>query len=84
MSTLTDRTIHSLDTKPTATAIADLRDEANAASEAVAAALPDDADAFLVVSPRGTCVLLENYLKRASWPPQEDAETVATELSISG
>lgn len=82
MSTLPDRTVHSLDAKPTATAIADLRDQAHSASEAVAAALPDEADAFLVVSPRGTCVLLDNYLKRDSWPPHKDAETVATEISI--
>jgi len=84
MTTISDRTVHSLDSEPTPTAISELREEADSASEAVAAEFPDNADAFLVVSPRGTCVLLDDYLKRDSWPPHADAHTVATEISIPG
>ncbi len=84
MTTLSERAVHSLDAPPTATAIAELRDEADSASEAVAARFSDEADAFLVVSPRGTCVLLTNDLKRDSWPPHADDQTIATEFSVSG
>lgn len=80
MTTLSDRTVHSLDNTPTATAIDELRDEANEISEAIAATLPAEADAFLVVSPRGTCVLLNKNLKHNSWPPAKDADTIAMEI----
>jgi hypothetical protein len=77
---LPERDVKHLDAPPTADAIESLRTEAHEHAEAVAAALPWGADTYLVVSPRGTCVLLDDFLKSDSWAPDKSAETVSTEL----
>jgi hypothetical protein len=46
----------------------------------VAASLPGASDTYLVVSPRGTCILLDNFLKSASWAPKHSPETVSAAL----
>lgn len=79
-SRLGDRDVYSLSESPTANAISDLRAEAELESEAVAASIPSASDTYLVISPRGTCVLLNDYLKSNSWTPQTSAETIAQEL----
>lgn len=58
-----------------------LRREANERDHACAASLSEEADTHLVVSPRGTCVLLDDFLKADSWPPSEAAGDVAREVT---
>jgi len=77
---LDHRKVYDLSESPTANAISDLRDQAKHGSESVAASIPSASDTYLVISPRGTCVLLDDYLKRNSWTSETSAETIAQEL----
>jgi len=71
-----------LDASPTAAQIAEMREKAAAEDESVQAALPTDADVpkRLVVSPRGTCVLLQDT-REESFNPSVDAADIAEALS---
>jgi hypothetical protein len=71
-----------LDASPTAAQIAEMREKAAAEGESVQVALPTDADVpkRLVVSPRGTCVLLQDT-REESFTPAVDAADVAEALS---
>ncbi|PEN14952.1 hypothetical protein CRI94_01275 [Longibacter salinarum] len=75
--------VKNLDASPTPDGIDQLRTEAQEHAEAVAAALPWGSDTYLVVSPRGTCVLLDDFVTRDSWEPNKSSETVATELQAT-
>ncbi|NBC87045.1 MAG: hypothetical protein GVY25_12725 [Bacteroidetes bacterium] len=77
-----DRNVEHLESLPSPEAIRRLRSRANDDAEAVAASLPGASDTYLVVSPRGTCIciLLDNFLKSASWAPKHSPETVAAAL----
>lgn len=78
---LDNRNVYDLSESPTANAISDLRDQAKRGSESVAASIPSASDTYLVISPRGTCVVLNDDLKRNSWTSETSAETIAQELS---
>ena len=71
-----------LDASPTAAQIAEMREKAAAEGESVQAVLPTDADVpkRLVVSPRGTCVLLQDT-REESFNPSVDAADIAEALS---
>jgi hypothetical protein len=75
-----DHNVEHLESLPSPETIRRLRLRANDDAKAVAASLPGPSDTYLVVSPRGTCVLLDNFLKSASWAPQNSPETVADDL----
>ena len=75
-----DRNVEHLESLPSPEAIRRLRSRANDDAEAVAASLPGASDTYLVVSPRGTCILLDNFLKSASWAPKHSPETVSAAL----
>lgn len=61
--------------------IASLRSKADENGHACAASLSGDTETYLVVSPRGTCILLDDFLKTDSWPPGENAESVAQDVT---
>lgn len=61
--------------------ITSLRRKADANDHACAASLSDETETYLVVSPRGTCILLDDFLKTDSWPPGEHAESVAQDVT---
>jgi hypothetical protein len=71
-----------LETPPTAARITEMREKAAAKDETVQVLLPTETDPpeRLVVSPRGTCVLLQDT-RTASFNPSVPADEVADALS---
>lgn len=80
MSDLTPH--HELDAPPDAEAISSYRDAAADSGTDVIVRYPNaDGDTrHLVVSPRGTCVILQEQVSRDAYAPQTDASTVAEAL----
>lgn len=70
-----------LDAPPNADKIARLREEAAEREESVGVTFPtpDDVEKRFVVSPRGTCVLL-NDVRKDSFNPSEEVEDIAEAL----
>jgi len=75
---------HDLDAPPQADAIASYRDEAQEAGADVVVRYPnaDGETRHLVVSPRGTCVVLKENVSRDAFAPQKDAASVADALRV--
>jgi len=61
--------------------IRSLRGTADETDHACAVLLSDETETYLVVSPRGTCILLDDFLKTDSWPPSEHAENIAQDVT---
>lgn len=66
--------------EPTTALVKSLRSKAAKRGEEVTAELPTEEPRFLVVSPRGTCVVLNEDTRQATFPPDEDADAVADDL----
>lgn len=66
--------------EPTTALVKTMRSKAERRGEEVTAELPTDEPRFLVVSPRGTCVVLNKDTRQDTFPPEQDAETIADEL----
>jgi hypothetical protein len=74
---------HSLDAAPDADAIDAYRSEADEAGDSIVVAYPsaDGDDRYLVVSPRGTCAVLDDRsISIDSFNPDIDATEVANAL----
>lgn len=76
-----DADLRTLDTLPTADTIRTLRKQARERGESVGAKFPaaDDTLKRFVVSPRGTCVVL-NDTREESFIPSVSAEEIASTL----
>lgn len=74
--------LRDLDAAPDAEFIRTLRDQANERDEAVGARFPtaDDQEKRLVVSPRGTCVLLNDEVSEQTFNRSLTADEIANAL----
>jgi hypothetical protein len=66
--------------EPTTALVKTMRSKAERRRDEVKAELPTEEPRFLVVSPRGTCVVVGEDTRQDTFPPSEDAETIADEL----
>lgn len=73
---------HELDAVPDAESIATYREDAQKSDADVIVRYPnaDGETRHLVVSPRGTCVVLKENVSRDAFAPQKDASTIAEAL----
>jgi hypothetical protein len=74
---------HSIDRTPTADDITQYRQEAAERSGSVVAAYPgpEGRQQFLVVSARGTCVVLDQRVSRETFNASVDADDIASALA---